>query len=298
MAITVTDKGPNSTEIDYTAGESLVNIAQALEDWILLHGWTLHDAAAGANARAYTAVCKDGVRQKTVVIDFNTANRVYVKTYESWNATTHTGVNICHLSNDSNDGQQINLTAGGKLYAFATVRYLILFSSNGGVIGSALYSSFCGCFETFTDNSEDTSAVGVPCWLWANGGRLALSAGSYPLSFPRLRNGGVTTSASSNAYATTRVGVGSTMFPSVINAWNGKSYSLPITACYTGVEIRGRMYGLKATIRTPTYSYAPCVDEMDARVDADFMPDPTGSLVPHWIIGENGTYNGRYLIPK
>jgi len=312
MAITTTLQGDNSVELSYPAATVLADLIQAVEDWLVLHGWALYDASAGTNARAYRAVCIDGLAYKYVVLDFNTANRMYIKTYNAWNSGTHAGADLAYQSDNTVYAQQIDLTNGGKLYLYATARYVAAISNNAGVIGSTTGGSWCGCFEVTRDNPEDTAALGYPCWGWAHGYLMFVSTISV-FSFCRMRNGVTGASASQNTFVSTEMGSGGVSaggsayalygwIPSTtqLNGWNSKNWvwTLRVGGLHAtpGFEKRGRVCGLHLLTKS-LGSAAPCVDDINIKVNADDFVDPIGTLMPHWILSES-SQGGRWAIGK
>lgn len=298
-------KNPNSAAVDYPASAALADLMDTVENWITGHGWTLHDASAGANARAYKAANKDAASYKYIVLDYNTSNRIMIKTYETWNEVSHSGSNLAYSSDNSSYCQQVNLSAGGTLNIFATARYLLMESNNSGVIGSATGSAWCGCLEITRDNPEDTAALGYPCWGWANGN--VVHAGTInQFSFCRTRNGTIGANAAYYSYAGTIFGSGMgnnnwslyTATPNALNLWNSKNWALTLRVGWyysTSLlyEYRGRLYGLKLITR----GQGGFLDEISVKTNSDYFFDPNGAATGHWILTEGGQ-SGRFAVPK
>ena len=123
------------------AGETASNVLSAVETFITAHGWSVHDASAGTNAKAYSAPNKDGSTYKYVVLDVNTAGYIIMKLYESWNATTHAGTNLATNSDSTSYCQQLDVTNGSTLYVGAHARWLWLLSNKSGTLGSSTGNS-------------------------------------------------------------------------------------------------------------------------------------------------------------
>lgn len=161
-------------------------------------GWTLHDAAAGTNAKCLKApMADDPAKFKYVVIDTNTNGYVYTKVYETWDATAHTGTNICYYSDNTSYTQRFSTTAGGIIHIFVTNRFMLLNSQMGSSWGSSSNTGGSGCFERTRNCPWDTVAAGYPPFLFANLGYWALNT-TQSASMPRklLRTGVVNTGAS------------------------------------------------------------------------------------------------------
>ncbi|MEO5350044.1 MAG: hypothetical protein H7836_10390 [Magnetococcus sp. YQC-3] len=154
-------------------------------------GWTLHDAAAGTNAKCLKApLADDPTTFKYVVVDTNTVGYVYLKVYETWDATAHTGTNNCTNSTSNNYCQQCSYSLGGTMHIFATARFILMNSQIGSTWGSASNGGGSGCFERTRNCTWDTVAAGYPPYLFANLGYWANSS-SQSAAMPRklLRTG-------------------------------------------------------------------------------------------------------------
>ena len=169
MTITVTEFGPNSSALAYSAGTTDVELAMAIRDWTIQHGWTLHDQVS-TSVFVLKAPNIDGESYKYVHI--NVATNVYILTYESWNATTHVGTNGVipagiSITNTLLYQATSHLTLNGTLYLFASARYFmargITSTGTGGSSGFSDPLSSLGVFEITRDNEEDTAAAGYPC---------------------------------------------------------------------------------------------------------------------------------------
>jgi len=106
MSVTTTTAGSNSAYITYTAGETIANIFPVVETYITAHGWSVWDSSAATNARCYRAPTADTAQYKYIVLDFNTTNQLYIKVWEAWNTTTHSGTNMAYQSDAAAQGQR------------------------------------------------------------------------------------------------------------------------------------------------------------------------------------------------
>lgn len=130
-------------------------------------GWTLHDNAAGTNAKCLKAViADDATKFKYMVIDTNTAGTILQKTYETWNETTHVGTNLCYASDIAISNQRYNLATGGRLDITASIRHCAMFAYVSAIYGSSQYVSASGVFERTRKSGWDTVANAYPPFLW------------------------------------------------------------------------------------------------------------------------------------
>ena len=164
----LTTLGPNSAIINYSS-ESNVVVSNAIRNWLIEHGWTLHDQVS-TSVFVLKAPNLDGVTYKYVYFGVN--GNVYIRAFESWNATTHVGTNGTYpaggITSDSLAVQTNHSTVSGKIYIFATARYLVLLAeltSGGGGSGLSNGVSPLGVFEFTRDDPDDTVALGLPCYV-------------------------------------------------------------------------------------------------------------------------------------
>lgn len=130
-------------------------------------GWTVHDASAGTNAKALKALNLDGSTYKYCVIGMDTANKLFCKVYESWNATAHTGGNLAYLSDAI--FEKIDLTNGGVLYISTSARGIVIHSLVAGVWGEVTYGyAPIGILERSRAAPWDTVANGYPPYVSFN----------------------------------------------------------------------------------------------------------------------------------
>lgn len=112
-------------------------------------GWTVHDAFAASNAQVVRALNQDGITYKYCYWS-TTSAQLQQATYETWDASLHTGTYATSLNITSN----INTAAGGYLYIYATAKniYVLPWGTNG-------YGFASGCMEI----SRDTIPSTYPC---------------------------------------------------------------------------------------------------------------------------------------
>jgi hypothetical protein len=284
--------------VTYPAAASLADLIDTVENVITGLGWTLYDAAAGANARAYRAVCVDGLRYKYIVLDYNTANYALMKVYESWNSATHTGTNLCIGSDGTSTAVKVDLAAGSSVSMTVTARYFIWQSPLGG---DALQKPWCGCFEISPFNENDTPAAGYPIHCWTSGDNMF--AGSRPIKLARTRGGQTGTDASETSVSSLWGSWGRRVFnnhvisppvysniiPSFANKWDGTKYDvshLDVLVTDTTDKTRnyvvGRLYGLISGPLIQAFS-SPFTNDGSTKVDSRGWPDREGSLADHWL---------------
>jgi hypothetical protein len=144
-------------------------------------GWALFDNVNALNP-VISAPCADGVTTKYVQITGSTT-QIYLKGYESWNATTHVGTNLCYNSNSSSSGYvSINATSGGVFYLFSSARSIAAWSSLSTNV-------FQMIMEHTRDDPWDTAANGQPCWGYAGYQVCSSASNASPLYKPRRING-------------------------------------------------------------------------------------------------------------
>ncbi len=149
-------------------------------------GWTLHDEAAGTNAKVIKApLADDATRFKYVEINTNTAGAVLTKVFEDHNATTHTGSNLCYASDLVSSNQRVSTNTVGTLHIFSSARFLLLASLYSGLWGSPTNSGPSGCFERTRQCGWDTPAAGWPPFLFCNLGDLAATSNGLSAYAPR-----------------------------------------------------------------------------------------------------------------
>lgn len=220
MAVTITDiyndiASDRSRRIAVTAGSSLADVIAAIETVLTTApgGWSVHDAAAGTNAKCYKSLQKDGTSYTYMVLDWNTTIStgvagLIVRLYEDWNATTHVGTNKAENSRDRSNtaiseylqGQKlphgetdpwqldVHVLPGGA--AFYSSREVAQVSANAAFLGSPTYGGVTFVGECLREN-PNTLPAGVPCAVWVNSGHMSGSSGSnaYQVSACRMFDG-------------------------------------------------------------------------------------------------------------
>lgn len=169
--ITANDATTITLDNGYTEASAYTCYISTINIWTddAVAAWTLHDAAAGTNAKCYKRVYPDDeTKYAYAVIDVNTANRLYCKGYETWNEVTHAGTNLCYNSDSTSFGQQINTTSGGGIEIFCNNYALRFFSIIGAALGSTTGTGDCGLFFRTRKSPWDTVANGYPPFAWVN----------------------------------------------------------------------------------------------------------------------------------
>lgn len=312
MANTATTQlGNNSWVIAYAVGVFLSEIQSAVQAVMTSAGWTVHDALAGTNAVCYKAINADGATYKYVVFDFNTAGSMFLKVYETWNASNHTGTNICSRATDTTYQQALNLTTDkGLIYIFANSHYVavIIRQYSTAILGNNSVCGATGCFEFARDNPDDTTALGYPNFCFLNTGILGEgSAGGYEtVSIPRTRSG----ASGVNQYGEISTIWGKTLYstpfrlnsflPTTVSMWSNKDWAVSLyvqDGTVADPSVRGRIEGLKAFTQSRLYF----MDKIQVPCDALLNYDPNGTLTDHYVIpgGHQGAglYTVRFLIP-
>ena len=112
-------------------------------------GWTVHDAAAGTNAKVIKAECQgDAAQFKFVEINTDTAGQIFAGLWESFNGTTHVGTNAAYGSKTTGHGQRYATGTVGLMYISASSGRILLYgvsSAGNGISNSA--GTATGIFE-------------------------------------------------------------------------------------------------------------------------------------------------------
>ncbi|MBF0191619.1 MAG: hypothetical protein HQL99_10855 [Magnetococcales bacterium] len=149
-------------------------------------GWTLHDGAAGANAKVIKApLADDATRFKFVEVNTNTAGSIITKVFEDYNATTHAGTNLCYTSDVANSNQRVSTNTAGTIHMFSSARFLMLAGMANGQWGSGTNAGPSGCFERTRQCAWDTVSAGWPPFLFCNLGDLAATSNGLSAYAPR-----------------------------------------------------------------------------------------------------------------
>ena len=156
-------------------------------------GWSLWDAAAGVRSVGVRALNYDGSTYKYVVVSHNNTTTLFVKLYESWNATTHVGVNLAVGSDIT--GTTVNLALGGTLFISASARIITTL----GVISGVYDATPNSIIEHSRDEPWDTPALNIPPTAYFSTSTSNIfstfgnNGGSNAAAKPRVRNAGADT---------------------------------------------------------------------------------------------------------
>lgn len=122
-------------------------------------GWEIWDADAGINRVAIRAPCNgDSAQFKYVVINTDTTDALNVVVYESWNNTTHVGINGTEVwSNNTAYDINTNFMSGGSLVVSSSNRRALITSVYGNGGGATI--TFNGVLEL--DRGFSWLAVGT-----------------------------------------------------------------------------------------------------------------------------------------
>lgn len=298
MSIIVTELGPNSCSIKVQdEGTNPVNILNALVDWLLQHGWEMHDNWA-SNKKVIRAINADGVTYKYVLLDYSVSYAyLAVNLYESWNATTHAG---------TNPAGTYRISGGQDAYAFslivfATNRYFGFFNKNPITIGG---------FQLIGEHSRDNQNAQVlsypPTYFTSSLG-IVINANTSGFMFPRSSIGvagsyhGYTYLSNVQSifyYDRYRSGKGPAfVLPSQYKDGNINAFStIDLYAYFDNDgdnEHRGRVYGLKIG----PMNFGTLMDKVKINCDSNGFSDPNGQEVDHYILVEPTYSDRRFAMP-
>ena len=310
MAVTTTQIGTNSWQLDYTTGTTQTQLATAIDAAITAGGWTVHDDSAidAGMGVCYTAPNVDTESAKYAVLDY-TGGALMIKLYETWNATTHTGTNLTTCSDQLVYAGKYVTTSPGQVFIFANPRWLALATrdpASGQLNNNPAWQGLHGVFEVARDNPEDTAAAGYPPVVWLHSHFLfsnptAPSTLSACAMMPRTRSGA--TGNTALVELGTLLGKPRSAFsiktqafvPTTTNTWNSKDWSLTLYASEPSQVVRGRLFGLKVF----TYNKCLFMDKASVVVDDDYFYNSSGVAEDHFVIicGSYGSAQGRVLIP-
>jgi hypothetical protein len=300
-----------SGQVAYEPGDSLADIIQGVEDFIVPRGWELWDAAAGPNARAYRYPClpdsEGQIMYQPCVLDYNTAGYMILKSYEAWNPTTHVGTNLarnCHLTITA---QRIDLTYGGEINIAVNQGLLLLMTRANSYWGCSGDQGPTWICELTRVHALDTVATGYPKWAWGTtyflsdptGGTSNGYASLWPISHPRNRGGTASIlflltdyGAAGRVGGATYVTAAITHMPGFSSSLSGKPWVSNVRALVGGgltiTESLGTLLGLLVMSRTQGSHMG---DEVSVTVtpDAGFagqkFVDHDGALETWWLVG-------------
>jgi len=93
-------------------------------------GWTEHDYATGINSRIIKSPHADNAAlYKYLEIVYQATDQLYFRAYETWDAGSNTGTNVTSPTST----MYINLTKGGILFLFSSVRFAAITSFRNSV---------------------------------------------------------------------------------------------------------------------------------------------------------------------
>lgn len=204
MAVTTSNIGTfGGIRITWDAGSILTDLIAAVEQFLLSHGWELHDATStGSYARVYKSLQTGGTvgiaaHYSYIEVDFNTSNVLILRVWEIWDATAHTGTNKAinsytatgASSNESQHAVTVNLTANGvlEIYSYGVIasgslraRWVLFVSEVGGIRGH-----WVAAFERSRDIvGYDTLTRGIPGMIWS-ASKLVVQNRQWVWSIPR-----------------------------------------------------------------------------------------------------------------
>lgn len=256
-----TDKATLSAACDQTNTEILTGWKVA--------GWTLHDASAGTNAKAIKqAYLDDAATYVYCVIDVNTANKVLLKGYRTWDAGAHTGTDLCYQSDSVSYCPQVNLAAGGQLYLSSSNGHLHITSYQSAIWGSSTGNGSTGIFQRTRLSPWDTVARGYAPFVWMNL-QYSIINGQYAYS-PRYKkyDGTDVTGSSAICYVTNPWGgipgnaIPSTAALELDENLNQVHAFLPLAVHTSAYVFRGGVISFISETYETTSSYGGALDEV------------------------------------
>jgi hypothetical protein len=312
MPITTVSIGANTRQVNVSNEQSSVNIITAVDAAIVQGGWTRHDTFASADGgsqrtHVYRAINADGVTFKHFIVRWDTINlMIYTATCEFWNTSTKTATNECF----TNGGRML-----GSGYALSNTSIIVMSSLRWAVLYPFVRnepSMWQGVFEFQREASEDTAALGTPCFAWTcslwpgqNYSAVAQVSDAYSFAFPRTRNGFTGYQAANCWSLNTPFGTFPPHYlPEPGNALNGVQQKLgslngvyqwdtakrplytikPImNGTFAGMMSFGQPFGLKAMP-----AIGEIMDQVAVPVDANNFYSPSGVSTNHWVLPMNG----------
>jgi hypothetical protein len=304
--------------VAYGAGDSLADIIQAVEDAITARGWVLYDIDAGVNTRCYRYPClpdaEGQIAYSPVVLNYNTADYLLMQLYESWNPTTHVGVNLAINSSTVAYAQRIDLTFGGEINIATNQGLLLLYARANSNWGNESDQGPTWVGQTTRVHALDTVATGYPRWYWTCTSILfSIAATSNPVSFPRTRFGvgsnaiaGVLSDYGHGGHSSNAALRSDTLMPAFNSSLTGAPQASNIwvkgwNSNTTNTESLGTMIGILTMTRTQNANISG-----EARVTVSPNPDHPGlkiinhdGVVEMWhVVGAIAGAQGRMLVEK
>lgn len=168
----IVELGPNSWSINYSAGATSAEVFALVKQACFNGGWQVYDAESTTSC-VFRAPMVDAAEVYKYVKLEATTETLALEVYESWNATTHIGINKSYMGPTSGIfAQRLNFTSGGCIFVFSNQRWLVLYSripeSTGKYIyGSLSGSSWTGCLEILKENAGEVTGQ-YPRFAWIN----------------------------------------------------------------------------------------------------------------------------------
>lgn len=163
-------------------------------------GWTLVDNNTGtANEVVVKAPCAKGVIDKFAKLRVSSSTTMHLQVAESWNASTHVGVNATH---SSNIGISVNLANANTFYIAADERFFALIPVVGGAQPETI-----GAFELKPGVLYDMEGNGMPPVIATRFSSFGASTSNNSAHIPRVKanNGTDSVSTTVNALGFTSV---------------------------------------------------------------------------------------------
>lgn len=156
MTITVTALGPNTSQISLADELNSTAFVTAIDAAIVAGGWIQHDVS-NPLYRVYKALNLDGISYKFASVAFDVyRQRFWLSSWESWDNTTHEGLNEVYTVNGGY--WQPYSFNNCDVIVFASLRWLGFQTYIRNV--AAHHPVFVQ--ETTRDHVQDTAAGGVP----------------------------------------------------------------------------------------------------------------------------------------
>lgn len=137
---------------------------------IAVAGWSVYDAAASADSQVLRAAHHDNASSyKLAEIVLDASLNLDMRAYEDWNSTTHTGTNQSGNSITQYE-QRVQSGAAGKLYIWATARFIAIFGTDASNGGDEASSGPTILAEHSRIPPWNTSSNGVPSFALVHAG--------------------------------------------------------------------------------------------------------------------------------
>ena len=187
--------------------------------------WLIHDNIAGTNSQTIKHSRYDNASKFNYVkVDGSVLNNIYLKTYETWDNTTHTGVNETYSSQYSSSSCVIDTVNGGFISIYSTPRCLHINNNKGAATNGSTV------IEKNRIDSFDTDTLSLPniVHFRNNFGGVQLDSNAhatYIAGVPRWKNSDnftdTVTSTASYGYITGPFGMQSSTSQALAYTFNG-----------------------------------------------------------------------------